>query len=239
MSHNTTNFVWQEKVAECLDNYNYMPKPRGMEVREIISGSYKVPMPAYIDLKDRKINLSFMFAEAAWIISGSNRLNEITPHMKVYSRFSDDGVFLNGAYGPKIIDQLPYIAKCLIEDNDSRQAVLNIWRERPGSSKDIPCTTQMQFLIRDGKLNLVTTMRSQDIVLGFTYDVFTFSMVAKSVQLILKTLGLEVGLGDLFVNIGSLHIYETHYKDAEKWINTDKQENRISKAVDILFSSLS
>ena len=34
-----------------------------------------------------------------------------------------------------------------------------------------------KFLIRDNKLNMITTMRSNDIYLGFTYDVFIFTLM--------------------------------------------------------------
>lgn len=202
-----------------------------MEVREVISGHYEVPMPAYLDLVDRNVNVNFMFAEAAWIISGSNRLSGVTPSMKAYANFSDDGVFLRGAYGPKVVDQLGYVVDSIEKDNDTRQAVMNIWRERPGPSKDIPCTTTMQFLLREGKLNMVTTMRSQDIVLGFTYDVFTFSMVAKAVQLLLKERGVDVELGSLFLNAGSMHIYERHYEQGAEWLDSTERDQRIGKYV--------
>lgn len=226
MERNETNLVWQKKVEECLDHSDYISKPRGMEVREVVSGHYEVPMPAYLDLTSRKINVPFMFAEAAWIISGSNRLADITPYMKQYAAFSDDGVFLRGAYGPKVVDQLGYVVDAIEKDNDTRQAVINIWRERPGVSKDIPCTISMQFLLREGVLSMVTTMRSQDIVLGFTYDVFTFSMVAKAVQLLLKERGVEAELGTLFLNAGSMHIYERHYGQGRAWVDeTDRDEN--------------
>lgn len=212
------NLCWQQKLASCLIDYKYIVEPRGMEVREILHDSYTVKMPAYISLADRKVNKAFMFAEALWILSGSNRVEDLNKFIRGYARFSDDGVFLRGAYGPKVVDQLGYVVDSLNIDRDSRQAVLNIWRERPGSSKDIPCTTQMQFFIRDNCLQSVVTMRSQDIVLGYTYDVFTFSMVAKAVQLLLKERGVEVGLGYLTVNVGSLHVYEDYYKRAENWI---------------------
>lgn len=224
---NRTNQIWKDKVVEIRDNYDYVVKPRGMEVREKVAGQYTVPMPAYLDLENRKVNVPFMLAEAAWIISGSNRLEDLTPTMKRYADFSDDGVFLRGAYGPKVVDQLGYVVDSLAQDQDSRQAVLNIWRERPGYSKDIPCTTNMQFLIRENKLNMVTTMRSHDIVLGFTYDVFSFSMVAKAVQLLLKEKGINVELGDLTVTAGSMHIYETHYEKSEEWL----QENAVNTAI--------
>ena len=217
---NKTNWVWQETVEQVLTSYDYEVGPRGMHTREISPGSYTVEMPAYLDLVDRKINIPFMFAEAAWIISGSNRLSDLTPYMKVYENFSDDGKFLKGAYGPKVVEQLPYIVETLMADEDSRQANMSIWRERPARSKDVPCTTGMQFLIRDGKLNLVTTMRSNDVILGFTYDVFSFSMVAKAVQLLLKEQGKEVELGNLTVNAGSLHMYERHFEEAKEWIDS-------------------
>ena len=230
---NQTNSLWKQQLHAVSKGYDFISKPRGMEVKEKIAGQYKVPMPAYLSLKSRKVNTKFMFAEAAWIISGSNRLEDIEPYMKKYADFSDDGVFLRGAYGPKVVDQLSYVVDTIVKDNDTRQAVINIWRERPGASKDIPCTLSMQFLLRDGKLNMVTTMRSNDIVLGFTYDVFTFSMVAKSVQLLLKQRGIKCELGDLYVNAGSLHLYETHYAQIETWFDDREVDKDIENKVKI------
>lgn len=216
-----TNEVWKDKLIETSQDYDYIPEPRGMKVKEKQPGTYSVEMPAFLSLPSRNVNKSFMFAEAAWILSGSNLLEDVEPYMGVYRNFSDDGEFLRGAYGPKILDQLGYVVDTLEQDEDSRQAVLNIWRERPGQSKDIPCTTNMQFFIRDEKINMLTTMRSNDIVLGFTYDVFTFSMVANAVQLLLRARGIRKELGTLTVNAGSLHIYERHWDDVEKWVNDD------------------
>lgn len=229
---NETNLVWQKKIKQCLNEYDEVSSPRGMEVREIISGKYTVPMPAYIDLFARKVNVSFMLAEAAWIISGSNRLEDISKYMKMYANFSDDGVFLRGAYGPKVVDQLGYVVDSIEKDNDTRQAVINIWRERPGVSKDIPCTISMQFLLRNEKLHMVTTMRSNDVVLGFTYDVFTFSMVAQSVKLLLNARGIPCRLGNLTVNAGSLHLYERHYDDVYEWEEAQERNMTIKEIVE-------
>lgn len=226
-----TNEEWKKKILQCRDKFSYVVKPRGMKCYEVISGHYQVPMPAFIDLKARNVNLPFMFAEAAWIISGSNRLGDLTPYMKVYKNFSDDGVFLRGAYGPKVVDQLPYVVDCLVKDNDSRQAVMTIWRERPGPSKDIPCTVSIQFFIREDVLHSVVTMRSNDIVLGFTYDVFTFSMIANAVRLLLKERGIDVVLGTLCVNPGSMHLYEQHVKSVQKWNEETERESLIPTLV--------
>lgn len=228
---NQTNRVWQRKLKRIMDKPQYVVSPRGMEVREMLAEGYHVPMPAFIDLADRNVNVRFMFAEAAWIISGSNRLSDITPYIKTYANFSDDQIFLRGAYGPKVVDQFGYVVDTLEGDRDSRQAVMNIWRERPGVSRDIPCTLSMQFLIRRNKLDCVVTMRSQDIVLGYTYDVFTFSMVANAVRLLLRERGIKVPLGYLHVTAGSLHVYETHYEKANTWMFSEERDESIAKAV--------
>lgn len=228
---NKTSGIWKLVLDECLNMPDYVASPRGMEVREVIGGNYAMPMPAFIDLVDREVNVNFMFAEAAWIISGSNRLDDITPYLKGYSKFSDDGVFMRGAYGPKIVDQLGYIVDTIAGDIDTRQALLTIWRERPGPSKDIPCTVAMQFLVRGGELHCNVTMRSQDIVFGFTYDVFTFSMVARAVQLLLKARGIDVNLGKLYVTAGSMHLYKRHYEDAKKWLKSTKVDASIKESV--------
>lgn len=238
METNQANEVWKQLIQQCLAEPDYTVSPRGMEVQELLPGCYEVPMPAYLDLTSRKVNVPFMFAEAAWILSGSNRLEDITPYMAGYAKFSDDGVLMRGAYGPKVTDQLGYVVDAIVADNDTRQAVINIWRERPGPSKDIPCTVSMQFLLREGALNVVTTMRSEDIVLGLTYDVFTFSMIARAVQLLLKARGLDCRLGKLFVNAGSLHIYERHYEQAgNEWACAEERDMRVSKAVAKVFAS--
>lgn len=221
-----TNKVWQCKLEECLES-DLISYPRGMEVRELLGSQYRVDMPAFITIADRKVNYNFMFAEAWWILSGSNRVSDIDPYMKFYKTFSDDGVFMRGAYGPKIVDQLGYVVDTLSVDIDSRQAVLNIWRERPGMSKDIPCTLSLQFIIRDGKLNCIATMRSNDIVKGFTYDVFTFSMVSYAVLLLLRARGVQVALGELILTAGSLHLYQSDYEKAEEWINSSFMNNNV------------
>lgn len=230
---NKTNKTWQKLLKEINNNYDYEASPRDMLVREKLSAQYVLQMPAYLSVKERKINLPFMFSEAAWILSGSNRASEVSKYMKVYYNFSDDGIFLRGAYGPKIIDQLGYVVDSLEKDKDSRQAVINIWRERPAQTKDMPCTISMQFLIRQNKLHMVTTMRSQDIVLGFTYDIFTFSMVAKAVQLLLRTRDVNVSLGNLYVTAGSLHLYERHF-DIDEWIESEEEDKRVKSFVSLI-----
>lgn len=228
-----TNHVWQDELARLLE-HGATVSPRGRETREVLAGQVRLPMPAFLSLSARKVNVPFMLAEPAWILSGSNRLKDLIPYMRAYQAFSDDGVFLRGAYGPKIVDQIHYVVDCLEADRSSRQAYINIWRERPQKAADIACTTGMQFMVRDDLLHCITTMRSWDVVQGFTFDVFTFSCVAQAVRLLLRERDVHVGLGSLTVTAGSLHLYrdpfgkgDDQFERARDWI----EETEVDLAV--------
>jgi thymidylate synthase len=182
---------------------------RGYQTRELLHHTIRVPMSVpLVTIKARRLGYRFACAEAAWILDGDNRLATIKPFSKTIHNFSDDGIFMSGAYGPKVVEQLSYVVDSLVQDPGSRQAVLTIWRERPRPSRDVPCTVSIQFLIRDGFLHIIDTMRSSDAWLGVPYDLFSFSMVGAAVALLLRDRGIEVLLGDLYLCAGSAHLYE-------------------------------
>ncbi len=227
----SADITWAHLIDVVYKRNRFEVEPRNQKVKEVIAYNYHVDMSnPVVGHIARNLNYSFMFAEAAWILQGRNDLKYIENYMSSYANFSDDYATLNGAYGPKIMDQISWAATELAYDNDSRRAYINIWRERPYPSKDIPCTTGMQFLIRDGKLFLLVNMRSQDVVWGTPYDMFTFSAIAKYMQLFLwKHRKVGVDLGALHVRANSLHIYEKHFDQVDYWL-----ENR---AVDGLVNS--
>lgn len=186
-------------------------EPRGIRTLELIGHKCEVDMKWPVnDFKKRKLGYKFMCAEAWWIMTGQNRLDSIKAFSESIGKFSDDGEFFFGAYGPRIVDQLMYISRCLTEDHASRQAVLTTWRPNPPKSKDIPCTISLQFLIRDGKLDCLANMRSSDAWLGVPYDWFNFSMISGGICLLLKKAGQYIELGTLHFYAGSQHLYESN-----------------------------
>lgn len=114
----------------------------------------------------------------------------------------------------RCMTQIATIIQILGNKPDSRQAVMTGWNagdllySLAGTKNDIPCTLSLQFLLRDGKLNLVTTMRSNDVWLGVPNDFFCFCHL----QMIVAT-ALRVELGWYQHNVGSMHLYE---RDKEK-----------------------
>jgi thymidylate synthase len=159
-----------------------------------------------------------MAAEAYWILSGDDRVETIAPYSARIKDFSDDGVRFFGAYGPKIVAQLPYVVEKLLTDPRSRQAGLTIWRESPPETKDVPCTVAVFFAIRNGKLNAHVFMRSSDVWLGVPYDVFNFSMLSHLVCGLLNEqfdLGDQVSPGKLYLTAASSHLYAENWEDAK------------------------
>lgn len=216
-----TNVVWLKLIKDLLETKGFK-SPRGMKTKEIVGYQTVIPMAApYVTVANRKIGEKFRAAEAAWILSGDNRVATISPYSKIIHTFSDDGVRFFGSYGPKVVDQLSYIIDTLKYDPESRQAVINIWREKPPKSKDVPCTCSLQFIIRDSKLHCIATMRSSDAWLGWVYDVFNFSCIANYILLQLKSQHQKgYSLGNLILNAGSQHSYEQHWEKAQTCLST-------------------
>jgi thymidylate synthase len=208
--------VWQNNLRYVLNGGTEV-SPRGFLTHEL--EAYK----SMIDIKRpvirspaRNLGYRFMAAEAAWILSGDNRVSSIKPWSVEISRFSDDGFTFFGAYGPKVVDQLHYVAKTLAKDPDSRQAVLEIWRPSPPETKDVPCTCLVQWLIRGGKLTCIDYMRSSDLWLGWPYDVFNFSMISLALAIRLReAYHVEVELGSLHLVAGSQHLYQKNFQGAQ------------------------
>jgi thymidylate synthase len=70
----------------------------------------------------------------------------------------------------------------------------------------MPCTLSLVFQIRDNKLQLSVTMRSNDIIWGFCNDSYVFTLLQEYVA---NDLGIE--MGEYVHHSISMHIYERHF----------------------------
>lgn len=240
----TVNAEWQRLLRHILQ-YGSQCRPRNMTTKEIIGFQTDVPMSApVITLKERNLGYKFLTAEAAWIASGDNRVSTIKPYSKMIAQFSDDGYSYFGAYGPKFVDQVSYVVEALVRDPVSRQAVINIWREKPAQTRDVPCTLSFQYFLRQSgtenqyELHCAATMRSSDAWLGWPYDVHNFSALAAFVMILLRKrfadqrvqeklreedrVVPEIRLGRLYLTAGSQHLYKRDWEDAQKCLASNE-----------------
>jgi thymidylate synthase len=161
--------------------------------------------------------------ELLWYLSGSNNYDYIA-HYIPYEQYVCVGLdrTIEGAYGPRLlnmhnrVDQISYVVELLKENPSSRQAVIQLYDASDIyiHQKNIPCTLTLQFLLRDNKLDMFTSMRSNDVLLGLPNDFFCFSMIQ---ELIACKLKCELGTYKHFV--ASLHIYESDISKALRFID--------------------
>jgi thymidylate synthase len=181
--------------------------PRGQKTLELDHVVFQInPLRSLYFSKARKLNLFFLIAENLWYWSGRNTTFLPTNYVKNYSNFSDDGIH-QGSYSPQLLEQIRYVINTLQKDNDSRQAVITLWRPNPGESKDIPCTISFDFKIRNCRLNMHATMRSNDAIWGNNYDVPSFCLLQIAIAGIL---GIRPGF--LYLAAHSYHVYEKHFE---------------------------
>jgi thymidylate synthase len=118
--------------------------------------------------------------------------------------------------------QLEMLMALLSKLPETRQAVVSLWRPHDitcalqQNKKDLPCTLSLQFLLRNGKLNLIVTMRSNDIWLGLPYDAWSWCSIQ---QLVATALGVELGWYQH--QAGSMHVYERNYEKFQQaaWVD--------------------
>lgn len=112
-------------------------------------------------------------------------------------------------------DQFRYVVECFKKDIHTRQAIITIGDPMKDCfdsdrnlkrTKDVPCTRLLHFVkdAKDEKLNLVVTMRSNDLIWGASaVNIFNFTFMQEYFAAIL---GLQIGSYYHIVN--NLHYYE-------------------------------
>jgi thymidylate synthase len=197
-------------------NESMTVNPRGQKTKEILNATITIrnPRKRLAFHKNRKYNLYFNIAELLTIIGNINLVKFLNHFNKNVSQFSDNGISFYGAYGPRLNTQWFDLVKKLREDKDTRQAIMTIYDGKMDLSqktKDMPCTLNFHFMIRNDKLNLTTYMRSNDLFWGFQYDIFNFTMIQEMVLNELKMYMPELELGTYTHTTTSLHIYKRHF----------------------------
>lgn len=181
--------------------------PRGQITRELTDVTLRVTDPYEVHVLGtaRKPSLTIAATEAMHLLGGLSSLAQLDlASGGRFSQFANGGRLL-GAYGPRAHHQLLSVAELLQRDLASRQAVVSLWTgdELAGPSRDVPCTTTLQFLLRDHRLRLRVSMRSNDYWLGLPYDLMMFSCVHRAMAD-----ALNVEAGEYVHAVGSMHVYE-------------------------------
>jgi thymidylate synthase len=154
--------------------------------------------------------------ELLWYLSKDNKLDFIVPFVPAYKIETEDGETVYGGYGPRLFrqrghDQITNVLELLKMRSTTRRALVQIFNAEDLSAphREVPCTTTLQFFQREGKLEMITTMRSNDAYKGLPHDVFCFTMLQ---EICARSLGCEIGPYRHFA--GSMHLYDDDRDDA-------------------------
>lgn len=188
--------------------------PRGQRTRELSPVHIELANPA--DTLPTGINRARLLpaiaaAEALQNIAGKaqpalmHRVSKFFP--RPTGRWGEGVV----TYGERMGRQLHDALVLLRRDPDTREAVVAVCRPGDmiaGQAHNL-CTTTLQFLRRNGALDLLVTMRSNDAWYGLCYDLFQFAQVQLTMA---RALGIPAGR--YFHTAASLHLYERHWEAA-------------------------
>lgn len=200
--------VNQEYVAREEGWYNSM----SLNVNDIPGGAPQI-WKAVAD-KDGFINSNY-----GWCIySAENLLREMPSG------------YMSGSFDEKSLpSQYSCVKAELLKNPESRRAIMiytrpQMWLDyNKNGRSDFMCTNAVQYLIRDGALDAVVQMRSNDAIFGYKND-FAWQ------KHVLEKLATDLGVpaGNIHWQVGSLHIYARHYYLVDHFSKTGQLN--ISKA---------
>lgn len=211
--------------------------PRGTRTKEIHPAIIEVAYPRerLVTASNRPVNVAFALAEVLWILSGRSDVGMLEFYNSNIAQFSDNGSTFNAAYGYRLRtqyghDQIEDVIRTLIDDPDSRQATLVTthpqydrgWDEilnddMSGTeivkhvTKDRACNVLSHLMIREGRLDWLQVVRSNDLIWGTPYNWMQFTHLQ---EYIACRLGVPVGKYTHVVD--SLHVYDHHWDEANR-----------------------
>jgi thymidylate synthase len=216
----SANDVWQQVAAALLNEEQASAQDSRLgSTREFLHTVVTIqdPRRRWVGARSPGINPAFAIAEVFWILSGSDSAIDINFWNPALPRFAGNSEKYHGAYGNRLrnsfgFDQLDAAYKALLENPLSRQVVLQIWnastdfpREngRP-AAPDIPCNICSLLKLRNGRLEWVQILRSNDIFRGTPYNIVQFTMIQ---EIMSGWLGCDVGEYTQYCD--SMHLYES------------------------------
>lgn len=213
--HDSIDSMW----ASCLEHLL-----RGRGAGDSRDGDVHGEIIAYSDTLDaskqktflcntrRQLSPAYAAAETLWYLSGESSVKMLARYAPSYKNYADENGLAYGAYGPRVMPYLPKLTAEMKRAPMTRQGVISIWRpddlDAAGRTPDMPCTLSHQYVLRDGALHMIVTMRSNDVWKGMPYDIFAFTCLQRVVA---AHLNARVGL--YHHRVGSMHLYS---RDANK-----------------------
>lgn len=231
-TNNKINFHFKKLLKE-INEKGLESAPRGKKVKELYFKEMNIDTHyPIIDFKSRPFPFSYLAGELCWYMLKDTNVNYISKFSSFWNILTNEDNTVNSNYGNLIFgDQLSWVKKSLKKDKNTRQAIAFLNRPvfQYDGNKDFVCTMYLNFFIRENKLNMKMTIRSQDAIRGTYYDAPFFSFVLQHMYLWLKEEAYpDLELGSYYHFMDNVHFYEEHYELVENILKESKSSNNYS-----------
>ena len=206
-----------------LNNNEFIVDKSGVKVLEILGESYL----ADEDVIFGTLNTDYANRELEWYLSESLNVNDIPEGAPaIWKQVSSKDGYINSNYGWCIFSeengfQYANTLLELLSFKDSRRALMiytrpEMWNDydKDGMS-DFMCTSTVHVLIRNDTLIYIVNQRSCDAVYGYKNDMFWHRYVYEKLFNELS-LCYHLKKSPIIHQVGSLHVYERHFKFLEQ-----------------------
>ena len=216
-----------------LKNENFSVDRTGQKTIEMFGASFIADESAIFGTVD----YNYVQDEIDWYESMSTNINDIrsvddAEPPAAWKLTANNHGEINSNYGKLIYDDLYYnqyhmALDELVQNMDSRRVTMvytrpSIWYEYNEEGKnDFICTNAVSYYLRQGKINAVVQMRSNDVVFGYKNDHAWQKHVLKQFTNDYNKLFAEstwdadyrkdMEVGTITWQVQNLHVYERHF----------------------------
>lgn len=180
----------------------------------------------------RKQPLKSPIAEQLWFIAGEKDTTFLRKFTKIWDPFMESDGTLPFSYGWRWRNhfgrnQLGKTIELLEKEPSSRQGVIITWDPSEDGyggipKKNVPCPFAYTINIIGGRLHMHNLVRSNDMILGFPFDVLGFALLQ---CMIAERLRVRPGI--YTHSISNAHVYDNHYKGAREIIKRTNNHSKI------------
>jgi thymidylate synthase len=195
-----------------------VPDTRTGATIEVLHAHFAIadPRQRWVISRHPPINPAYAIAEVVWIVNGREDAAFPNAWNSQLPKYAGTGEIYHGAYGFRLrhrfgLDQIQRVYDVLRQSPSTRQAVLQVWdptidlpdEDGAAAASDIPCNVCALLKVRQGKLEWLQVLRSNDLMLGVPYNFIQFTTLQ---EVMAGWLGIEVGAYHHVSD--SLHVYE-------------------------------
>lgn len=176
-------------------------------------------------LTTKKVHFKSVAVETIWFLKGDTNVKYLNDRkVSIWDEWKDENGDLGPVYGKQwrrwegkngVIDQIKNVIEEIKKNPNSRRLLVSAWNVEDVPKMALPpCHYSFQFVVNNGKLNLLFNMRSSDFFLGTPFNIVNYS-------LLLCLVAHQTGLlpGELVYHGADVHLYNNHIEQAKEQIS--------------------